>query len=254
MNALISAVRQALEEQGNPAKAGPMQAYMKSAMPYRGVTSPVQRALYKELFAAHPLADADAWQSTALELWREARFREERYAAIALTGAKRYDAYQTLDRLPMYEEMITTGAWWDYVDEIATHRIALLLRRFPGPMRSTMRAWSRCDDPWKRRSSIICQVSFKADTDLRLLYACIEPSLAERGFFLRKAIGWALRAYAWTDPDEIVRYVQEHEAELSGLSKREALKNVTSPGRRGPTRPRPAGSSAPRPSSRRRTR
>ena len=44
-------------------------------------------------------------------------------------------------------------------------------------------------------------------------------------FFLRKAIGWALRQYAWTDPKEVVRYVKAH-AELSGLSKREALKNV----------------------------
>jgi len=223
---LIRAIRQTLAERGDPAKAAPMRAYMKSTMPYRGVTSPVQRGIYKELFAANPLEDVEAWQGTALELWRTADYREERYAAIALTGAKRYDAFQTLATLPMYEEMIVTGAWWDYVDEVATHRIATLVRRFPKPMAKTLRAWSCGEDAWKRRSSIICQVGFKAETDLDLLYACIRPSLAERGFFLRKAIGWALRAYAWTDPREVQRYVKEHEAELSGLSKREALKNV----------------------------
>ena len=79
---------------------------------------------------------------------------------------------------------------------------------------------------WKRRVSIICQISFKKDTDLQLLYANIEPNLPEKNFFIRKAIGWALRAYAWTDPDEVSRYVAANEARLSGLSRREALKNI----------------------------
>jgi 3-methyladenine DNA glycosylase AlkD len=126
----------------------------------------------------------------------------------------------------MYEEMIVTGAWWDYVDAIAGHRLGLLLRRFPAPMRKQMLAWSRDQDLWKRRSAILCQLRFKGETDLELLYACIAPSLASREFFLRKAIGWALRQYAWTDPREVVRYVREHQAALSPLSRREALKNV----------------------------
>jgi 3-methyladenine DNA glycosylase AlkD len=79
---------------------------------------------------------------------------------------------------------------------------------------------------WKRRTSILCQLKFNKDTDLRLLYSCIEPSLDSREFFLRKAIGWALRQYAWSDAGEIRRYVREHEDQLSPLSKREALKNV----------------------------
>jgi 3-methyladenine DNA glycosylase AlkD len=122
--------------------------------------------------------------------------------------------------------MIVEGAWWDYVDDIAEHRVGPLLRAFPSRMRATMLAWSRSSDMWKRRTSIICQNFFKSETDLELLYACIEPSLASREFFLRKAIGWALRQYAWTDPREVARYVRERETELSGLSKREALKNV----------------------------
>ena len=93
-------------------------------------------------------------------------------------------------------------------------------------MKPTMRAWSRCDDLWKRRSSIIGQLRFKETTDVELLYACIEPSIDRREFFLRKAIGWALRQHAWTDPEEVRRYVSKNEARLSGLSKREALKNL----------------------------
>jgi len=93
-------------------------------------------------------------------------------------------------------------------------------------MRKEMLAWSRSDDLWKRRSAILCQLTFKKDTDLDLLYAVIEPALSSSEFFLRKAIGWALRQHAWTDPKEVRRYVRANEGRLSPLSKREALKNV----------------------------
>ena len=94
-------------------------------------------------------------------------------------------------------------------------------------MRKAMLAWSRSSDLWKRRSAIICQLGFKKETDLDLLYTCIEPALGEKEFFLSKAIGWALREYAWTNPKEVVRYVDENRDRLSPLSVREALKNVS---------------------------
>ncbi len=203
-----------------------MQAYMKSAMPYYGVNAPLQKDIWRRVFRAHLLIDEAVWQATVLELWRTARFREERYAAIALTGERAYAPYQTLDALPLYEELIVTGAWWDYVDVIAGKRVGALLERFPRDMKPVLRAWSRSADLWKRRAAILAQLGFKQATDLRLLYACIEPNLADREFFIRKAIGWALRQYAWTDPKEVRRYVRANRARLSGLTLREALKNI----------------------------
>ena len=79
---------------------------------------------------------------------------------------------------------------------------------------------------WKRRASILCQLGFKHDTDLKLLYDCIEPNLTHKDFFIRKAIGWSLRQYAWTDPKEVRRYVKANTDRLSGLSVREAMKNI----------------------------
>jgi 3-methyladenine DNA glycosylase AlkD len=93
-------------------------------------------------------------------------------------------------------------------------------------MTRTLRAWSRSGDLWKRRSAILAQLHFKQDTDLALLYDCIEPAIAEQEFFLRKAIGWALREYSKTDAAEVRRYVRANAARLSGLSRREALKVV----------------------------
>jgi 3-methyladenine DNA glycosylase AlkD len=217
----------AFREIADPARAAGAQAYMKSSMPFIGVAATPMRKACREVFAGHPIETAGEWRETVLGLWRGAKYREERYAAIELTGERQYRRWQTLQTLPMYEEMIVTGAWWDYVDVIASHRVGeYLLRDFPKEMKREMRRWSKSDDMWKRRTSILSQLTFKRDTDLSLLYDCIRPSLSSKEFFLRKAIGWALRQYAWTDPEEVKRYVREHENELSPLSKREALKNV----------------------------
>ena len=223
----MDAVRRELRAAADPAKAPGMQAYMKSAMPYHGVQAPAQRRIFRELFADHTIGSFAAWRATVLALWREASHREERYAAVALASDRRYRAHRaSLDALPLYEELIVTGAWWDLVDSVATHPVAELLARQRAPMTPTLLAWSRSPDRWLRRAAIICQVNAKAGTDLELLYACIEPNLQERDFFIRKAIGWALRAYAWTDPDEVAGYVRANEPRLSALSRREALKNL----------------------------
>lgn len=246
MTTLLKRLRAELVEVADPGRAPAMQAYMKSEMPFHGVPSALLKATCKRVFAGLALADAASWRGEVLGLWRGARFREERYAALALCGLRRCEPFQDLAALPLYEELIVTGAWWDYVDEIASHRLGGLLRRFPREMKREMLAWSRCDDLWKRRSAILCQLTFKRETDLALLYAVIEPALDSKEFFLRKAIGWALRQYAWSDPDEVRRYVRAHEARLSGLSRREALKNVGAgaPARDGrPRRPPAAGNS-----------
>lgn len=196
-------------------------------MPYRGVPAPGQTRIFKSVFHAHPIETFSKWRSTVLTLWREACFREERYAAIALTGDRRYRRFQTLEALPIYEEMVVTGAWWDYVDAVAIHRVGeFLLPSYRRDVTLLLREWSRSKDLWKRRSSIIAQVALKRETDLDLLYECIERNLSDREFFIRKAIGWALRAYAWIDPEEIRRYAEANETRLSPLSRREAIKNI----------------------------
>ena len=198
---------------------------MKSTMPYHGLRSVQVDGICKKVFASLAFSSCADWRAAILELWRGARFREERYASIHLLALKAHRECRSLELMPVLEEMIVTGAWWDYVDALA-QVVGQLQRSHPKELRPVMRAWSRDPNLWKRRVSIICQVSAKRDTDLGLLYANIEPNLGDRDFFIRKAIGWALRAYAWTDPKEVARYVRAHESELSGLSRREALKNI----------------------------
>ncbi len=207
MAELLEQVRAGLAAAGDPRRAVSQQAYMKSQMPYHGVTSPGCRAVFTPIFAQLDLSTRERWTDAVHELWRGAEFREERYAAVALTGVRAAEPYQTPQALGLYEEMIVTGAWWDFVDPLASRRVGGLLTRDPEALRPAMLAWSRDRDMWKRRTSILCQLSFKTDTDLELLTACIQPSLGSPEFFLRKAIGWALRQYAWTDPEWVSGYV-----------------------------------------------
>jgi 3-methyladenine DNA glycosylase AlkD len=223
---LLLELRTALKQAGDPVRAPAMQAYMKSAMPYHGVPTPLLRQVCKATFADVRFATASQWQAQVLDLWRDARFREERYAALYLAGDKRALPFQTPSAMKMYEELIVTGAWWDFVDNIATQRVGPILKDYRAPMRRKMLSWSKSNNLWKRRTAILCQLGFKAETDLGLLYACIEPSIGAREFFLQKAIGWALRQYAWTDEAEVERYVRLNRAHLSALSCREAMKNI----------------------------
>src|SRR5262245_11982013 len=174
---ILLKLRSELQRVADPRKASGMQRYMKSVIPYHGVATPALREIFKNVYADVDLPDAASWKAAVLHIWRNARFREEKYAAIALCEWKKANEFQTPMALPMYEEMVVTGAWWDLVDTVASHCVGGLLRRYPDRIGKSMRVWSRCPDIWKRRTSIICQLGSKKNTDLDLLYACIEPSL-----------------------------------------------------------------------------
>lgn len=224
-HAFVRRIRRELRAAADPTKSGPMQSYMKSEMPFYGVPTPVHRKLCRDLLRARRFEDAGEWRDTVLALWRGARYREERYCAIHLAGHRNHCGFRNWGALPIWEEIIVTGAWWDYVDSVSRF-LAELLESTPRAMTRRMQVWSRSENLWKRRSSIICQLGRKENTDLDLLYANILENVGDGEFFIRKAIGWALREYAWTDPGEIERFVRAHGSELAPLSRREALKNI----------------------------
>ena len=227
---LVRLVRRRIAESADPARAPQMQTYMKSAMPYRGVSSVPLRKLLAEVYAEHPLPDREAWETCTRELWDTAEHREERYAAMALTGHRSYRAYQDPGTLPLYRHLVVSGAWWDYVDSLASRQVGQILGSHPVPVTAVMRDWAVAEDLWLRRTAIICQLLRKGDTDVALLRDSIEANLEGsrfgREFFIRKAVGWALRQHARVDPAWVQGFVAEHEARLSGLSRREALRHL----------------------------
>ncbi|HEX7824414.1 MAG TPA: DNA alkylation repair protein [Mycobacterium sp.] len=223
---LIDDVRRELAAAADPARAPAMQQYMKSDMPYYGVRLPDVRRICRPIFAAHPLESDGAFGDAVDRLFACATHREERYAAIELAKHRLYRTYQTPDRLPLYRRLIVAGAWWDTVDDIAGNLIGPILVAHPGEVRPIVLGWATDENPWVRRTAIIAQLGAKQRTDLGLLTAAIDANAPDKDFFIRKAIGWALRQYARTDPAWVREFVDAREDRLSGLSKREARKHL----------------------------
>ncbi|HYN75829.1 MAG TPA: DNA alkylation repair protein [Candidatus Limnocylindria bacterium] len=224
--ALTAAVRTALTAAADPALAPGMQAYMKSDLPYFGVRLPETRRLTKACVVAHPPTDRQIWEATVRELYDRATHREERYAALVLAGHPTARAWQDLAVLPLHRHLVTTGAWWDLVDWVATRLVGPVHRSMRSDVEPVVLGWARDDDLWLRRTAVLCQVGAKDALDLNLLSACLEPNLERPEFWLRKACGWALRDASYRHPAWVRAYVSAHEERLAGLTRREATKHL----------------------------
>lgn len=227
---LAAQVRTAIAAHADPARAEQQQAYMKSAMPYRGVSSPQLRAALRPVLATFTPGSRAEWEAGVRAIWDGAMHREERYAAIAFARHVRAKRWQDAAALPLHQHLVVTGAWWDFVDEIAAHLVGTALRADRAAARPVVQRWASDPDLWLRRTAILAQLRHREHTDLPLLRLAVERNLGDSSFWIRKAIGWALREYAKTDPAwvraEVARLSGGSGPTLSPLSIREALKNL----------------------------
>ena len=220
---LVDYVQTALRAGSDPDKAAGMQAYMKTDMPFYGVQKAGRVKILREIKTRFAPVTHQGYLDAVASLW-ELPHREEKYLAQAFAGSFR--SYVIPGSLGMYRRFIVEGAWWDFVDETATHLIRELVLEFPDEIWPTVQAWATDEDMWLRRTAILCQVGAKDRTDADRLFGFCSARAHEKEFFIRKAIGWALRDYARTDPDAVARFVTEHRGELSHLSFREATKHI----------------------------
>lgn len=222
----LEELRAELAAAGDPERAAQQQRYMKSAMPYHGLAAPELKRLLRPHLAAFAPADRTTWEQTVRTWWDGATHREEWYAAIALARHPRARDWQDVETLGLYRHLIVTGAWWDVVDETAQHLVGACLLADRERVTPILRTWATDADLWVRRTAVICQIAHGKALDRRLLTDAIESNLDAPSFWLRKAIGWALRQHARVDPDWVRTYVDSLGARLSGLSRREATKHL----------------------------
>jgi 3-methyladenine DNA glycosylase AlkD len=220
---LVKVTQAALKEVAVPDKAGPMAAYMKTDMLFYGVQKARRTPILGMLKNEYPPNDADEYEEAVLALWLLPH-REEKYLAIGY--ARAFGHRIGPGSMGLYERLIVEGAWWDFVDEIASNLVGRVLLNETSEVEPTIRSWILHDDLWLRRTSIICQLKRKDDTDTQLLDDACTANLADTDFFIRKAIGWALREYAKTNPEWVLAFVAAHQGTLSALSHREATKHL----------------------------
>jgi 3-methyladenine DNA glycosylase AlkD len=216
-------VSSSLAELAQPEKAVDMQAYMKTDMPFYGVQKPARVLILRQLVRDFPPADRNEYESLVLGLWGLPH-REEKYVALGI--AQHFRSFVDTASLPLYRRLIVEGAWWDFVDAVATDLIRRLVVNHPAEAWPEVDTWIEDGDMWLRRSAIICQVGAKEKTDAKRLFTFCVARVEEKEFFIRKAIGWSLREYAKTDPDSVAGFVMAHRDRLSGLSFREATKHI----------------------------
>ena len=236
----VGAVRAALAGAGDPERAVQQQAYMKSELPYAGLTAPELKVLIKPLLAENRFIDRVQWEAAALELFEDATHREEWYAAVALLRHRAHRQWVDPDLLPLLEQVVRTAAWWDVVDEVASHLVGQVLLDHRDDVTPVMEAWAVDPDSlWVRRTAMLAQLRHAEDTDTdlleRVLVANLDDTAYGKEFFTRKALGWALRQHARTDPAWVRTFVGTHADRLSGLSRREALKHHTGTSSTAPT-------------------
>jgi len=203
----------------DPGRAPAMAAYMRDRFPFLGLPTPVQRrAARAALGELPPPDDADIVALTAA-CWA---MPEREYQYAGCDYAIRHAFRCGPGFLDHARTLLITKSWWDTVDALAANVVGPLVRAHPALV-TVMDDWIDDDNDWLVRTAIIHQLHAKDRTDTARLFGYCRRRAADREFFVRKAIGWALREYSKTDADAVAQFVATH-GELSPLSAREALK------------------------------
>jgi 3-methyladenine DNA glycosylase AlkD len=220
---LVRFVQSELTALVDPDRAAQMASYMKTDMPFYGVMTPARAPIAREIRRRFPPVDETAYRVNVLALWRLPH-REEKYLAIGYAWA--FKKHVAFAQIGLYRQMIVEGAWWDLVDGIASPIVGKVLLDDRQRMRPVLEEWIEHEDLWLRRAALICQNGHKGFTDSTMLFDFCLRRAHEKEFFIRKAIGWALREYARTAPEAVRLFLAAHRQELSGLSYREASRHL----------------------------
>ncbi len=226
--ALLDELASAFDEARDGERAAQMASYMRNQFPFFGIASADRKRLVGQaLRAASSGPDRAVPDEADLKEFARAcyerREREFHYAAVNVL--RRRVRTLTPASMPLLHDLITTHSWWDTVDEIAAHLVGGVVRAHP-ELASLMDEWVESENLWVARSAILHQLTYKDDTDPERLFAYCLARAGEPDFFYRKAIGWALRQYARTDPDAVAAFCTQHRSALSPLSYREATKHL----------------------------
>lgn len=205
----------------NPDNARQMKAYMRDKFAFFGIRSPDRKKLQREILQTCGMPRIDEIPGICYYLWNIPE-REAQYFAMDILD-------RSIKKMPgesiqLLEKLVIHKSWWDTIDGLAANIIGKYFTLFPEQIIPVTRSWMDSGNIWLQRSCLLFQLRYRQDTDLPLMYSFIEELTSHDDFFIRKAIGWVLREYSKTDPEEVIRYVNT--VTLNPLSRKEALKVI----------------------------
>jgi 3-methyladenine DNA glycosylase AlkD len=220
-----------LRAAGSAERAAGSQNYLKSTMPFSGTTVPAARAIVTGWRRAHPHLTAPHLTEVAARLW-DGEFFECRLATVLLLADRRM--LLTASDTALVERFLRSSGTWALVDSLAADVAGSLVQRFPAELHPVLDRWAADEDFWLRRSALLALLvplrrGDPANFARFTRYA--DTMLAEREFFIRKAIGWVLRETGKRQPDLVVSWLAPRIHCASGVTVREAVKWLPAPDR-----------------------
>lgn len=217
----LVALKKHYEAASNVDNAFDMRAYMKDHFVFYGIKAEERKDIFRAFVLSEELPELEDLQEIVIDAWRLPQ-REYQYFAMELS--KKFVKDLEKSHLKMIEHMITERSWWDTVDFISANLAGPFFKLYPDLKENTIQKWVSSRNMWLNRAAILFQLRYKDSTDVDLLFNNIEKFKGSKEFFIQKAIGWSLREYSKTNAQVVKDFVAE--AELVGLSKKEALKRV----------------------------
>jgi len=222
--AATARVVEAMLPQADAGRAAQARRYLKSDLDFLGVSVPGIRHAVTETARSHPGLPRDDALAWARALWREP-VHERRTAAIEVL--RRYTRKLEPADLALVEAWVREGHGWAYVDPLAGDVAGPIALRHASAW-PLIDAWATDEDFWVRRSALLTLLPGirRGQPDHPRFERYATPMLAEKEFFIRKAIGWVLRETAGKDPAYVAAWTRVHLDQMSGVTFREAVRRL----------------------------
>jgi len=213
----------AFKENANPARAIEQQRYIKSKLPFYGIPAPLIKKIVNKKLINFSISNNQVYRKTIKYFFTHTELREEWYAGLHI--ALKHKDFVIESNLNLYLNLILRTQWWDIVDAVAINLIGPAINS-DSKFKSLLNSWIQHNNMWMRRTAILCQLKYKLNTNENLLYKMILTCSGEKEFFIRKAIGWALREHSKTNPKSVRQFIKKNSFRLSPLSIREGMKRM----------------------------
>jgi 3-methyladenine DNA glycosylase AlkD len=217
---LVGRLRDVFEGAREPERAVRAAAYMRDQFSFLGLDARRQRELARTVLEGVRRPDEKELKAVVRACWA---LPEREYQYFACDYLRAYAKGPSL--LAPIRRLITTKSWWDTVDPLATRVVGDLVRHH-ARLTAQLDEWVADENKWLVRTAILHQLHYGVATDTERLFGYCTRQAGHPDFFVRKAIGWALRHYARTDPGAVRGYLDDEGWRLSALSVREAAKRL----------------------------
>ncbi len=226
VTSLVDEIVALLASAGTPGRAEQERRYLKSDLYFLGAPHQETGRIARSVARREHLG-REATIALAEALWGPPVFERRAAAATILeVGA----ATLLPDDLPLLERLLRESGTWALVDDLSASVVGEISASHREQVRPVLDRWAADADFWIRRASLLAElIPLKRGALFEPFARRADAMLEEKGFFIRKAIGWVLREAGKQRPEEVVAWLTPRATRASGVTMREAVKYLPAP-------------------------